>query len=94
MSVYTCKYLLLQFNFFANSGKAVVLLAFAKSNKPLVLMLFSQFFIKMHQSENYQDFLKWGGAGGGVLLGYSLIIIKWSWVFFSKNLQFDPLQLD
>ena len=30
---------------------------------------------EMHQGENYQGFLKWGGWGG-VLLGRSLIIIK------------------
>ena len=36
---------------------------------------------KMHQGENYQDFLKLGG----VFLGHSLIIIKWTWgVFFQK----------
>ena len=34
--------------------------------------------------ENYSDFLKWR-----VLLSCSLIIIKWTWVFFSQNLQFD-----
>ena len=40
---------------------------------------------KMHQGENYQDFLKWG-----VVLGHSLQIIKWTWGFFSQNLKFDP----
>ena len=38
---------------------------------------------KMHQGENYQDFIKWGGGGG--ILGHSLVIIKWTWeVFFPK----------
>ena len=47
----------------------------------------------MHEGGNYQDFLKWGR---GVFLGRSLIMIKWTWGFFSQNLQFDPspLQLD
>ena len=34
--------------------------------------------------ENYPDFLK-----GRVFLSRSLII-KWTWVFLSQNLQFDP----
>ena len=42
----------------------------------------------MHQGENYQDFLK---LGGELLLSRSLVIIKWTCGFFSKNLQFDPL---
>ena len=41
----------------------------------------------MHEGENNQDFLKWEGAA---FLGHSLIIIKWTWGFFSKSLQFDP----
>ena len=32
---------------------------------------------------NYPDFLKWR-----VFLSRSVIIIKWTWVFFSQNLQF------
>ena len=43
---------------------------------------------KMHLGEHYQDFLKWGGV---MFLGHSLIIIKWTWGFFPKNLQFNPL---
>ena len=40
---------------------------------------------KMHQGKNYQDFLKWRR----LLLGHSLIIIKWTWgVFFPKIFQF------
>ena len=39
---------------------------------------------KMHQGEIYQ-------GGGGVFLGHSLIIIKWTWGFFPKNLQLTPL---
>ena len=35
---------------------------------------------------NYQDFSKWGE----LFLGHSLTIIKWTWGFFSKNLQVDP----
>ena len=42
---------------------------------------------KMHQPQNYQDFLKWEL---GLFLGHSLIIIKWTWGVFSQNLQFDP----
>ena len=34
-------------------------------------------------------FLKMGRGGGGGL-GRSLIMIKWTWGFFSQNLQFDP----
>ena len=33
---------------------------------------------------SYPDFLKWK-----VFLSRSVIIIKWTWVFFSQNLQFD-----
>ena len=40
----------------------------------------------MHKGKNYQDFLKWRGEGEGVLLGHSLIIVKWTWgVFFTKD---------
>ena len=47
---------------------------------------------KMHLRGNYQGLLKLEGGGGWV--GHSLLIIKWTWGFFSQNLQFDhPLQL-
>ena len=43
---------------------------------------------KMYQEKGkLSRFLKL--AGGGVFLSHSLIIIKWSWGFFSQNLQFD-----
>ena len=52
---------------------------------------------KMHQRENYQDFLKWrSGEERWLFSGHYLIIIKWIWRFFSQNLQFDspsPLPL-
>ena len=47
---------------------------------------------EIHQWENYQDFLKWGAIfrslsykNGGLFLGHYLIIIKWTWVFFSQT---------
>ena len=43
---------------------------------------------KMYQGGMYQGFLKWGVV---VFLGHSLIIIKWTWGFFPKNLQLTPL---
>ena len=44
---------------------------------------------KMHPGK--KRFLKMEeGEGGGEVLGYSLIIIKWAWGGFSQNLQFDP----
>ena len=48
----------------------------------------------MHHEENYQDFLKFGGGErGAIFLGHSLVIIKWTWGFFSENLQ-DFLHAD
>ena len=44
---------------------------------------------KMHQGENYQDFLKWliWGGGGGIFWSFSIKFrIKWTWGdFFQKN---------
>ena len=43
---------------------------------------------KMHQEENYQDFLKWGG----VFLGHSFVIIKWTCGgFFPKICSLTPI---
>ena len=44
---------------------------------------------KVHQGGNYQEFWKWWE--GEVFLGHSLIIIKWTCIVFSRNLQFDTL---
>ena len=51
---------------------------------------------KMHQLENYQDYLKSGGRkGGGGFTGHSFLMIKLTWgFFFSKICSLtSPLQL-
>ena len=42
---------------------------------------------KIYEEENYGGSLKCGGVGGGI--GHSVIIIKWTWGFFPKNLQLN-----